>query len=269
VRFDAYRATVPASPAHLEAILVKGLSGRACIASAPHKNYKQAISIQAGGQAVRMSWGGFNPLPFVDVQGEISDDLAHVLREAYPDHSCGRADACLDFKGGRDGFQDVSEHLVGIAQRYGVSTRLIASPSHPEQGRTLYVGSRTSEVMARLYEKGRQLQEQKGDASDLDLVRFEVEVKPNKKQRKLQLAKIPAEEISGFSRWSAQAQSLVTCNVVPFTPRHTDRKSASEQALRHMTQQYQNTATQFVREQGKAALFNLLADFYRQACNGQ
>lgn len=260
MRFDAYRATVPAMPVHVQRILMDELGNP--MEASPHKNYKKAVHWPMAG--ARLNWGGHNLNPFLDVQGDHSPVIADIIREHFTYHSVSRADACVDFKGGRDEFKRVGSDLVTIAKKWGVSTRLIASPSDDEKGQTLYIGSRTSEVMVRLYEKGKQLQEVKGQTPENpDLIRFEIEVKPNKADRKQLLARTAPQELPSFSRWSIKACSLVTGSIVPFQPRVSERRTEAQKALDHMCAQYKGQGANFARIHGRKALKKLLVQFYR------
>lgn len=258
MHFDAYRATIPAQPSMIEHIFKEEFGGYGT--ASPHKNYRHALTFAA--VKARLNWGGHNLHPFVDVQGEWSHDVAQVIRSKFPQHRVSRADACIDFTGGRPEFKRLSSALVKVAEKWGVQTRLISSPSDHDKGQTLYLGSRSSEVMLRLYEKGKQLQEVKGiTPPDANLLRFEIEVKPNKADRKRLLSRSAPEALAGFSRWSVQASSLVTGSVIPFAPRVSDRRTDAQKALEHMFQQYGGQASLFVRESGEKAFRSMMEAF--------
>lgn len=264
--FDAYRASIPASVQLIKRDLAQFINAQGGGTDKPHANYKHAMRYDCLEGTVRLSWGGQNPLPFIDTQGPPSDDVAYFLRECHSEHTCGRADVCADFTGGREKFEEVSSILNEIALRRGVQTQLLQSPTDPEKGRTLYLGSRTSEVCLRLYEKAKQLKEVKGiTIADQGLLRLEFEVKPKNRKRKMQLAKTPIDDIPCFAKWGAETVQSVFDRVATFIPREKSVKASEIEAVRYMLKQYGPTMARVAKRYGKKTLFALLQDGYRQA----
>lgn len=120
--------------------------------------------------------------------GAAAESFSQFIRSVCPDHELVRADVALDFD---EPYAWLT--LFDLGMRAGSELKLMTSyqgPSEQERasvtdkGRTLYIGSRQSVGMFRLYEKG------KKECKDRpDWVRLEFEFKPKNKGARFHYAK--------------------------------------------------------------------------------
>ena len=109
--------------------------------------------------------------------------LAPLLQAAFPDARLSRADAALDWS--QEGLFD---DLLAMARRIARGNRKMGGVRtiESETGRTFYLGSRTSTVSLRVYEKDRE-RAAKGviDEADIDpdLIRIEFTFRPQSKSK--------------------------------------------------------------------------------------
>lgn len=263
MQFDYYAATLPVSPALARDTLLKGFDIVTVQEGKPRNGYQMAqeFHIRSVG-VVTLSWGGHNPHPFAHASGQPSAPLADLLRSKIDGHTCARVDVYSDTEGGREEFDSVSASLVTLARSRGLASRLITSPTEPEKGRTLYLGSRTSEVAFRYYEKDREQRDKGLVVPALLRNRAEFEVKPKNRARKARLASLPPSDVPGFARWSAEA-ALFWSSAPELTRREAERKSKARASIDHMKGQYRNALVQLLREEGAKAFRSEFLEFAR------
>lgn len=106
----------------------------------------------------------------------------------------------------------------------------------PEKGRTLYLGSQSSPVRMRLYEKG--LQPEYAHLNKPDWARIEVQVRPAKDAKEA-FAKLSPMDVWGASRWTRDiAARVLEKHIDPHPAGTVYRLSDRETALRWMCKQY-------------------------------
>jgi len=106
----------------------------------------------------------------------------------------------------------------------------------PERGRTLYLGSKNSPSMARLYEKG--LQKEYAHLAMPNWSRLELQVRPQKDARE-HYSSISAIDVWGASRWTRELAAVALKEHVDPHPAGTVyRQSEREAALGWMCKQY-------------------------------
>jgi DNA relaxase NicK len=104
-------------------------------------------------------------------------------------------DSCEDYHH-LDAYDYLREIGLRIAKECKIKVREITKPDpQSDDGRTLYLGSPTSDISARIYEKGKQL------GVDSEWVRAELQVRPQKKIKHF-AACLDAQELWGLARWS-------------------------------------------------------------------
>ena len=96
--------------------------------------------------------------------------------------------------------------LQRVAGRHNVKGRSIV-PDDPTEGRTYYIGARTSDVRVRLYEKTAEARSRLGQERwheiPEDWVRLECQVRPRKEFKAVASSVSPAQAW-GFSGWSTE-----------------------------------------------------------------
>lgn len=161
-----------------------------------------------------VQWGGelHGDRVHAAFSGSRAGDGAALFRELVPQHRVSRVDVAEDVVG--EGALRELQRLSGkVARSHGLK-RCRVVPDDAAGGETIYVGSRSSPVFVRIYEKGKQLKAtgEMVDAAQLavDLkghpvdswVRCEIEVKP-KSHAKAAMSHLAAEAFWGTSPWSA------------------------------------------------------------------
>jgi len=204
VRFDWYSATVGAGPDEVLGVLAG--FGQLEPAKGLH-SYERSMVVRQGSEVVaRAFWGGVNGDTDTHVQasGEPTPDVVNVLRGEWPTHRVSRADSCRDYSD-PEAWRRLSKLGLSVARDHGVKTSTAGDWIGKRDGRTLYVGSKKARLFARIYEKGKQL----GALADPNLVRAEVQVRPQGREAKEDLCMIPPERVWWGSQWSADmAQRL-------------------------------------------------------------
>lgn len=239
VRFDAYTATLRGpKPAELIGILEDLAQGTSLQKSRGFHTFGDRLSIQdAGGhQYGSVQWGGqqADRLMF-EVKGEHSQRAAEALRARF-EHRVTRVDACADFDA-----PGAFQRLLGPCTQVKKERRIMGGKAgdwddFPEKGRTLYLGSQSSPVRCRLYEKG--LQPEYAHLQRPDWARIEVQVRPAK-EAKTTFANLSPLEVWGAARWAREIAALVLQeHIDPHPAGTTYRLSTAETKLRWMCKQY-------------------------------
>jgi hypothetical protein len=203
-KFDWYQATIPDCPKNVTEILKEKLED--CVDTRTQNKggngYLTSTTFfnRRGGEIGRMMSGG-NQFPNYRSVSHHAPAASRVIRTMWPKHKVTRLDVAIDYTG--DG---VFDHLHAIANQVAeenkIKTGLMMQPDLLDKGRTYRLGSTTSPVMVRLYEKG--LHEiSKGYPADSHWTRLELQVRPQK-VAKQQFASVTPHEAWGASRWTAK-----------------------------------------------------------------
>lgn len=263
MRFDWYTATVPlradlvvdrlsqhlGTGAVLDVKEGRGLNG-----------YTHRVDfVRDGVEAGMVNFGGHNVLPSIQQSGEGAHAFSELVRRLFPaspdpvefGHRVSRMDSRQDFNG-----PGSWEKLFGVVSAFAASAKLdtfcIGDWVGGVKGRTFYVGSKSSPVRVRLYEKGCQMAAELADMGvepEPDWCRLEVVVKPQKEARYAAAACTP-EEAWGYSKWS---QILIgqACGLdVERTTMNVHREADYERSFRHMCNQYGSVLERIMAEEG-------------------
>lgn len=201
--------------------------------------YRYCYKLELGGNShgiVQYGGDSVGTGVYVQVMGSHSGRVRdYFLTLGLPCHLL-RADIALDFNGAKY-FKKLSKDLVSLARLKGLKTSTVGDWVQGLGGRTLYVGSRSSTFMIRLYEKYKQ----KGvDTNGEETIRLEMEIKPYKHARLESFPLTALELVSSSSIYSPIYQKYlkltegITMNCIR---KDTDH----ERALAHMVKQYQKT----------------------------
>ena len=258
-RFDYYAATVPDfSAGYLAEVLGKEFGGD-FLTSKPVSPYTNGRECIAG--SCRLYYGGENPWPFLVASGEDAATAAKVLRREFPKHTVARADVAYDFIE-QGGFDRVVELIEPIVRKAKVRVMFYGDPDPSQKaGRTMYYGSKHSDIRIRVYEKGLE-QRGKGVPDDMapeNWIRVELQSRPRKARKKF-AASMTEAELFGLSKWSLKAAEAVLGVTVPFTPDTSMRETTTERAIRHMIDQYGSAIGRFVDLHGRKAFDNRISE---------
>jgi hypothetical protein len=234
MRWDWYSATVPESVD----VVLAGLfpAGELVdLVDAPGMySFDRSVLAKRGDRVLcRAFWGGQNGDSSTHLQGSGSGTswLVDRVRAQWPDHRVSRADVCEDYSGARC-WRRLSKLGIRVADECGVKTRTAGDWLRGKDGRTLYVGGRTSYVQGRIYEKGKQLGE------NPDWVRVELQARPSG-EGKAALATVEPVSLFGAARWTRELGSgLGMADVEALKLRDAWEPSTLERALRFCVRQY-------------------------------
>jgi Replication initiation factor len=231
-RFDWYQGTV-LEEARVSAVDVLGVHADAPPARIKGQNgYSRGWALTLEGETFARIYQSDGKPDHVLSSGPDAHRVARVLR-AHAPHQVTRADVCLDYAGGSDTFRRIYAlaELVALGGSR-VTLRDVIERTPLGEAATLYVGSRSSENLVRLYEKGKQ-----DTAYPADTVRLEVQVRPDRKDRKVHAASLEPEGFWGFAKWARTLRGMLGDEVPAVAPRSA-RVSDLDGALNAMTLQY-------------------------------
>jgi len=186
------------------------------------------------GEAVcKAFWGGVNGDKAVHVQcsGGSTGQVVRDLRSAWSEHRVARADACADWCDAT-AWRRLSRAALAIRKEFELASRLNGDWVSRQDGRTIYLGGRTSYVQARLYEKGKQL------GATPDWVRLEIQVRPSG-EGKANLASVEPAQLFSVSPWTRALSARVGVpELEAVRIRDPWRPSDDERALECVLRQY-------------------------------
>lgn len=249
--FDWYGATIPVQD--LQEIIDKANlffvgDFRECKPQTPYTN---AFQMFCGEDNIfKVSYGGQNDFPYLVASSHNASRVSEFLKINFPNHSVSRFDTAVDFDE-EGAWETLVEMGFYLAEKYNLKVNQQGDWREDGRGgKTLYIGSRSSVVYMRIYEKGKE-QIQKGvdvDASP-NWVRVELEIKPQKKSNKIFAARMKAYEGFGCSKWSKEIPELLSNEKMPRIKLGTIREPESDldKRLAYMLYQYGNTIEEIVQ----------------------
>lgn len=253
VRFDAYTATMKdAHQDDLMGILFAqvGVGASFYETKGFHTFGKRtAIKDSSGHEVGAVQYGGHQgDRVMFEVKGEHSPKAVEALRARFP-HRVTRVDSCADFDAPR-----AFSRLLKACTEVKKANRIMGGKAgdwddFPEKGRTLYLGSQSSPVRMRLYEKGLQKEYQHLDRPNW--VRIETQIRPKAREAGEAFSRLDALEVWGAGKWTREiAASVLEAHVDPHPAGSTYRLSDQERALRWLCKQYGPHLTQAAADLG-------------------
>lgn len=255
--FDAYCATVYDQPDWLiRRLMIEFVAAgeKPTRADGPPVRFyagNELILDEFGKRLCSVRFGGANANPFVECKGAISPVIAKMLRGEF-DHRPSRLDAAFARSAPKlfDRYVRITRKLAKV---YGLRWEPKGDWATTDAGRTIVLGSRYSQVILRIYEKGLELVAKQGlELSDelRQLVRMEIEFKPQNRTARKRAPTIEADELWGLTEWlrdfSKQAFGIEARKL-----KVTERREADyERALRSMARQYRAHLTRLLDEVG-------------------
>ena len=243
VRFDAYTATTTgAKHDDLAQVLMDKVGlGNLCQAeirqSKGFHTFGHRMGFSRGGhEFAAIQWGGRQgERVMLEVKGEHTPAVVEGLRARF-EHRVTRVDSCADFDV-PGAFAALLEPSIEVKKARKIMGGKAGDwDDFPEKGRTLYLGSQSSPVRMRLYEKG--LQPEYLHLDRPNWARIEVQVRPAK-EAKTTFASLSAMDVWGASRWTRDiAGKVLEQHVDPHPAGSTYRLTDQETALRWMCKQY-------------------------------
>jgi hypothetical protein len=202
--------------------------------------YERSMIVKREGETLaRVFYGGYNGWPNVLASGAATDDVTPVVRAAWPVHEVTRMDSAQDFIS-EGGYDAVRACLVAIHEQSGISKREIESTVNGVRSRTIYLGSPSSRVQVRLYEKG-MFEHQLGNAdAEAHWFRLEAQIRPTGDARR-KAAEVDASEAWGFSPWTRELAHVVMELDVDRVTMQLKREPDYMRAIQALQRQYAAT----------------------------
>lgn len=184
----------------------------------------------------RVLYGG-NGNPHLIASGVATDDVVPVLRTAWAGiHEVTRMDSAQDFDQ-LGGYDSVRAVLVDLHERSGISKFEIESTKNGVRSRTIYLGSPSSRVRVRLYEKGMFEHQLGNEEASLGWFRLEAQIRPTGDAR-VAAAQLDASEAWGLSSWTQELASRVMGLDVERVTMRQRREPDYARAVEAMRRQY-------------------------------
>lgn len=252
--FDWYKAGVSDSPDYILGHLMGGFDMSSVVSSRPQHGYAEAAEVKLGERRLcSVQWGGnTGDRVMVEASGSEAAPVASLVRSEWPEHYLLRADIAIDIDL-PDAWDSLSSMALNLADKYRLKTRHVGDYHRAEEGRSIYVGSRQSPVMMRVYEKGIEQRVKGVDSrASLDLVRVETEVKPKRAAARLHCATLSPSELLGCAPFTAEAARLLLDESVERVVglNRLKRPSDRDRALAAMVKQYGKHLDSLMNEKG-------------------
>lgn len=260
-RFDWYEATADADhDFRLPARLTVALPGAVARRGKGRNGYAECVELVRGEDVLAQVYGRSARLGevHVTITSGSCDEVVPVLRRLLPDHRVSRVDSAVDYVAD---FAQLDAVALAFAQQRNVSYRLVTDSAG---GATRYLGSTSSEVMVRVYKKSEQLRALHPDRAagvPDNLVRFEVQVRPGKRDTKELVARMSASDVWGLSKWSREfAHDVVGGVDAERTPTHFRKPSSYSRSMHFLGIQYGPLIRQRSLEVGRDVALAELVD---------
>lgn len=212
--------------------------------------YQVGQKISRGGEAIARVWWQGNPGVHVIVHNENAEKYHPMLR-GLGAHSVRRMDVKEDFIE-QGGFDKQVRVLVPYAQARGLKLNYLGDWARGKS-RTLYIGSRKSNVMMRIYEKGWQV------GGDPNWWRLEVEIKPKDASKGMEVSGWTIAQALGASKWLVEAFTLLGWDHLQAQSIGTVyRPSDDERARLTLMKQYGGVIRRWMDEAGDSFPMELL-----------
>lgn len=244
--FDWYQATIPDENVNNVLAALSGLSAapRLRHTKGAHGYGHTTIVEDESGSLARVWHGGTHVYPHVVLSGENTQDGVELIRTAYPDHTVTRVDSREDF-GGAETFDRVLPELLDVAKSFRVQVGTAGDHLLTMQGRTVYLGSKSSAVRLRMYDKAAELRAKlAGDPIRLakvpeHLTRIEAQVRPQHIIARQHFAKVEPMAVMGSSPWLREVWKRVSgFDLEPVQVSKMWRQSDDDRAYSYMLAQY-------------------------------
>ena len=185
----------------------------------------------------RVLYGG-NGWPHLIATGAATDDVVPVLRGAWAGlHEVTRMDSAQDFDS-EGGYDRLRELMLGVAESSKLTTMEVESTREGVRSRTVYLGSPTSRVRVRLYEKGRMERQQGRAGASENWVRMEAQIRPTGLSARVLASELDAQAAWGMSRWTRELARLAMGADVERVTMQLHREPDYARAMAALTKQY-------------------------------
>jgi len=238
MRFDYYTASIEAKADRVLDHLACSFELSDITPTTPKNGYERAYNVVRGDSVLaRVQWGGnsVGTRVWASASGDRAPAFAAVVRDEFRGHNLLRADVAIDYC--EPGAWD-SLYALGLetADQFRLKVEHRGDYHREKDGRTLYIGSRSSAAYKRIYEKGKQT------GGDPDHVRAELELKPQNAKAKQVYAYASPEQMWMATRWTQHLLKVLTGvdGMQPAPPGTIRQLTDDDRALEFMFKQYGN-----------------------------
>lgn len=276
MKFDAYQASTSESLKTVRGELAHHFRYGIEEQVRANKRYDEAVEIRCGGDRLyRLDGRVKDGVTLATMSGDMCADVVPVFRNLFPDHGVSRVDACQDFTGSTV-FEDTQAFLVDAALTRGL--RLDQHGDyHRKTGRTLYLGSTSSPVRVRWYEKGWE-QVAKVEAGhyvlpddfDITRCRLETQYRPASRDKKL-VATYTPHDVAAAAEWTRWAHNMMLGFDLARPQKIGVKRSPHERIMVNLCKQYGRALLvelqncDGVLEEVARRVFEGIAEHYEQA----
>lgn len=200
VRFDYYSASLDETVAGADVVdFFQTVDLGSPVLGTGHYGYANRVDFMAGRRrAMQVMYGGSQARPLVVGSGATSGRVAELLRKRWPEHRVTRVDSAVDWDA-EAAWPRISAMGLEVAKRRGIKTSVAGDWLGKLDGRTLYIGGKSSAFGVRIYEKGKQVPE----AERPWWVRMECEWRPKRENRAVAASLAPVD-VWGASPWGRE-----------------------------------------------------------------
>mgnify|MGYP003376376396 CR=1 FL=1 len=229
--------------------LVKWLSSEITMVDAVRgrgsNSYELKTDFKRGDRIIcTVQWGGVNPDPNITATGSDSAFIRGLITAKFPEGRISRVDSAFDSMSGTAEFQRVCAWAEERAEQAGVNCTWIKN-SDTTKGDTLYIGSKTSRIQIRIYEKGKQTGYKPGE-----WWRAEVQFRPESRN-KSSAYKYSSGMVWGASRITRDLWSFLGGEkLAAIEEQYSMKQKDLEDRLAHLVKQYGNLLREAVESTG-------------------
>lgn len=263
MRFDWYQATVEAHPFHVIDMLGQSLGAVDIQEGGGRFGYKvsQTLVGEENDRLAVVLSGGANPHPNITGSGVMAEDVARTIREHWSDHRVTRVDAAEDMIGigSYDRLLEPCQSIARGSRVKGISF----IPDDLADGRSYYMGSATSDMRVRLYDKTAEtrskLPAERHSEVPEGWSRLECQCRPRRDLRDALSLACP-NQVWGSTKWTlALARACMALNIDRIE-RDKIVPSSDAQAFAHLLHQYGPLLARMRGYLGEDRLFNRLSE---------
>lgn len=201
----------------------------------------------------------------IEAKGHFSPEVRDAINQVFGEmgYTTPRRDTCFDLID--DEAFTLFHQLADIGRDMAKAGRMKYDQVGqgwlvPGQTMTIYLGSRNSPVMIRIYTRGlKTLQE--GGIDDPRRIRVEVEVKPGKRDAKQALSMLPDHALFGCAAWAKEFMERAGISGIERHKVGTVWKPSDKQRVfAHLVKQYGGLLEEILDQRGAAGLEKMIRD---------
>lgn len=204
--FDWYQGTVRAHTDDVIEAILSQHDGALISHAKGLQGYATRSLVSVAGETVGQVWhGGSHALPHVLFSSDAAVAGAELIRVKF-DHTVTRLDAKEDFADA-GAFDAMLPALLDAARKHRVRVDTRGDHLLRREGRTVYLGAKSSAVQCRQYDKAAELRAAFANepakllAIPPHLTRLEVQVRPQGQMARQAMTKVDPLQVMGASEW--------------------------------------------------------------------